>query len=228
MPSVMRRVGLAVFVVLAAAATANVMALQPSGRRAHAPAPQTNAVEAARAALNASGEAAKAPVKPAVLNAELEPDLEGAVRRELQIRGYQPGEGEFTGYEARAAILAFESDTGLPLTGTVRSELLQHLLFGVARADVQPDAPTASAEVSASAREVIAAAQRALRAHGYQLDANGLPSLATQRAIREFEAQNGLPETGRVSAPLIAKLLGDGKSDSPPTADRLRARVASR
>lgn len=226
MPPVMLKVGLAVFVVLAAAVAANVMALQPVGRRALAPLPKAAPVMAG-AEVSTEAKAAEKN-DPAVPNGAEEPDLAGAVRRELKIRGYAAGDGDFTGYEGRAAILAFESDSGLALNGTVRPELLQHLLFGVARADVQPGAVTAAAEVSSDAREVIAAAQRALAKRGYKLDANGLPSLETQRAIREFELANGLPETGRVSGPLMAKLLGTGKSDSPPvTADRLRARVAS-
>lgn len=226
MPPVMLKVGLAVFVVLAAAVAANVMALQPVGRRALAPVLKAAPVAVDAAASTEAKTAEKN--EPALLNGAEEPDLAGAVRRELKIRGYAPGNGDFTGYEGRAAILAFESDSGLALDGTVRPELLQHLLFGVARADVQPGAMAAAAEVSSEAREVIAAAQRALTKRGYKLDANGLPSLETQRAIREFELANGMPATGRVSGPLMGKLLGAGKSDSPPGgADGLRARVAS-
>lgn len=225
MAAVMLKAGFAIFVVLAAAVTANVLMLQPAIRRAPAPVPATAVMSAEgedKAAENnnvAEREASAAQVAKDL-------DLEAAVRRELQNRGYAPGEGDFTGYEARAAILAFESDAGLPLNGTVRPELLQHLLFGVARGEPQPVATPA--EVSSQAREVIAAAQRALIKLGYKLEANGLPSLETQRAIRDYELANKLPETGRVSGRLMRKLLGAGASDSPPaTADRLRARVAS-
>lgn len=227
MPPVMLRIGLAVFFVLAATVTANVIALQPASRRALAPLPQSAPVIVADAAVQTGVGAPAANSLPAASDAAETADIAEAVRRELKLRGYAPGDGDLSGYEGRAAILAFESDAGLPLNGTVRPKLLEHLLFGVAREAVKPDAPAASAEVSTEAREVIAAAQRALSKLGYKLDANGLPSIATQRAIREYEAANGLPSTGRVSGPLMAKLLGAGKSDKPPAAGGPGGRVAS-
>jgi peptidoglycan hydrolase-like protein with peptidoglycan-binding domain len=227
MPPVMLKIGLAVFVVLAATVTANVLALQPVGRRALAPSPKAAQTVADASGRTDAGTSADGGALAAQDGGE-EANLADAIRRELKIRGYAPGEGDLSGYEGRAAILAFESDSGLPLNGTVRPELLQHLLFGVAREAAKPDAVAVSAEVSVEAREVIAAAQRALSKLGYKLDATGLPSIETQRAIREYEAANGLPATGRVSGPLMAKLLGDGRSDKPPAASRLQARVASR
>lgn len=225
MPANMVKIGLLVFVVLAATVTANVMALQPIGRRAIGPATKA-AAPVETATVPEKADVSKA--GPAVLNGEKAPDLEGAVRRELGLRGYAPGEGDFSGLEARAAILAFESDAGLPLTGRVRSELLQQLLFGVARNAPMVDAMPASAEVSRDAREVIAAAQRSLALLGYKLEANGLPSLETQKAIREFEAYYKLPVTGRVSGRLMAQLAQVSKLDHGPVAvDKLRARVAS-
>lgn len=225
MPANMVKIGLLVFVVLAGAVAANVMALQPIGRRASAPIPKP-ATPVETAAVPEKADPAKA--EPEVLNGEKSPDLEGAVRRELGLRGYAPGEGDFSGLEARAAILAFESDAGLPLTGRVRSELLQQLLFGVARNAPKTDAMAESAEVSRDAREVIAAAQRSLTLLGYKLEANGLPSLETQRAIREFETYYKLPVTGRVSGRLMTQLARVSKLDHAPVAmDKLRARVAS-
>lgn len=225
MPTGVFRVGLAIFVLLAASVAANVLTLQPVGRRALEPVPVPKPV------LVSAAEAAK-PIEPErkpeqAAQAEA-PDLEAAVRRELALRGYQPGKKDFREFEPRAAILAFESDAGLPLNGRVGEELLQHLLFGVARTDLQAGAIATSTEVSSYAREVIGAAQRSLVKLGYKLEANGLPSLETQRAIRDFEAAHKLPQTGRVSAPLIAQLARVSKLESTPiAADKLRARVAS-
>lgn len=223
MPTGVFRVGLAIFVLLAASVAANVLTLQPVGRRALEPVPKPVLVSAAEAAKPIMPEMKSASVTEAEA-----PDLDAAVRRELALRGYAPGKRDFKEFEARAAILAFESDAGLPLNGRVGQELLQHLLFGVARIDPQAGAVAASAEVSSSAREVIGAAQRSLVKLGYKLEANGLPSLETQRAIRDFEAANNLPETGRVSAPLMVQLARVSKLESTPVAaDKLRARVAS-
>lgn len=228
MPIGVFRVGLAIFVLLAASVAANVLTLQPVGRRALEPmaVPKPVPVTAAEAAKPTKPER-----KPAAAEATPgeDPDLSAAVRRELALRGYEPGTKDFREFEPRAAILAFESDAGLPLNGRVREELLRQLLFGVARTDPKAGAIAASAEVSSSAREVIGAAQRSLIKLGYKLEANGLPSLETQRAIRDFEAAHNLPQTGRVSAPLMAKLARVSQLESAPVAaDKLRSRVASR
>jgi peptidoglycan hydrolase-like protein with peptidoglycan-binding domain len=149
------------------------------------------------------------PPPPAVMSAA---DLTKAVQRELQIRGYETGARDgVAGLMTRGAILAFEYDHGLPLTARPSQELLKAILLGDVRAKKKRAAGTETAE----AQDVIRSVQRSLARLGYRPGAaNGRMTRDTERAIRAFELDQTLPESGRVSGPLIsrlARLSGDGK-----------------
>ena len=61
---------------------------------------------------------------------------------------------------------------------------------------------------TAEAEETIRDVQRSLLKLGYKAGAaNGKPTPETVRAIRAFESDQGLAETGRISGPLIARLV---------------------
>lgn len=134
-------------------------------------------------------------------------ELVRAVQRELAQRGYEPGpqDGALTAV-TRAAILAYEQDQGLPLTGEPSERLLKGLLFG---AIGQPSGAGAqrAAPASPQAAELITFVQSALARLGYGVrQADGRLGEETQRAIRKFETDHGLPATGRISGPLVARL----------------------
>ncbi len=67
---------------------------------------------------------------------------------------------------------------------------------------------------------MIRSVQRSLAKLGYKAGAaNGRLTPETTRAIRAFEGDQALPETGRVSGPLIsrlARLSGDGRVAGHP------------
>jgi peptidoglycan hydrolase-like protein with peptidoglycan-binding domain len=134
------------------------------------------------------------------------------VQRELKVRGYETGAVDGAASPVtRAAIMGFEFDHGLPLTGRPNQELLKYILLGGAR----PKAARPSAAPTAEAEGVIRSVQTSLSRLGYKpgrIDGRLTPG--TARAIREFEVDQSLPESGRISGPLVARLerlAGDGR-----------------
>jgi peptidoglycan hydrolase-like protein with peptidoglycan-binding domain len=137
-----------------------------------------------------------------------------AIQRELNARGYGPlaTDGEM-GIGTRAAIMAYEHDSGLPVTGEASEMLLKRMLFGAA-AGLEP----ASAKgTSPEAERVISAVQKGLVALGYQIARiDGRLGEDTVKAIRDFEVDRGLVPKGRVSAELLAR-IGDAGALRPPS-----------
>jgi len=145
-------------------------------------------------------------------------DVTRAVQRELQIRGYETGARDgVAGLMTRGAILAFEYDHGLPLTARPSQELLKSILLGDGRTT---SGKRAAGAESAQAQDVIRSVQRSLAQLGYRPGpANGRLTPDTARAIRAFEIDQTLPESGRVSGPLIsrlARLSSEGRVASGP------------
>jgi peptidoglycan hydrolase-like protein with peptidoglycan-binding domain len=136
-----------------------------------------------------------------------EPDLVRAIQRELQVLGYAAGGVDgVAGLTTRAAIMAFEWDEGLPLTAEPGQKTLQTLLLGSGRGG----AAGASAAVppAPDAAQVIRSVQQGLAALGVgNLRVTGTLTAETQRSIRLFEVREGLPETGRVSGSLAARIV---------------------
>jgi len=129
-----------------------------------------------------------------------------AVQRELRIRGYETGAVDgVPGLMTRAAIMGFEFDHGLPLTGRASQDLLKSILLGGGEAARKRNgAPDVK---STAAAEVIRSVQRSLAKLGYRPDRlDGKLTPETARAIREFEVDQALPESGRISGPLVSRL----------------------
>jgi peptidoglycan hydrolase-like protein with peptidoglycan-binding domain len=131
------------------------------------------------------------------------PDTIRAIQRELRQKGYGNLASDGTlRPQTRAAIMAYEYDNGLVLTGQASEGLLTRILFGGSPA-VEPAGKVGSAE----AAELVRLVQQSLAALGYQPGpADGQLKAETVRAIREFEMDKGLVPKGRVSAELMAQL----------------------
>jgi peptidoglycan hydrolase-like protein with peptidoglycan-binding domain len=131
------------------------------------------------------------------------PDTIRAIQRELRQRGYGNLVSDGTlRPPTRAAIMAYEYDNGLVLTGQASEGLLTRILFGGS-----PAAEPAGKVGSAEAVELVRFVQQSLAALGYQPGpADGQLKAETVRAIREFEMDKGLVPKGRVSAELMAQL----------------------
>jgi peptidoglycan hydrolase-like protein with peptidoglycan-binding domain len=143
-------------------------------------------------------------------------DLARAVQRELQIRGYETGSRDgVVGVMTRGAILAYEHDHRLPLTARPSQELLKAIVLGESGKRGEK-----LSKETAEARDVIRTVQRQLAKLRYKPgSATGKLTPETARAIRAFEADQALPESGRVSGPLIARLgrlTDEGRVASAP------------
>jgi peptidoglycan hydrolase-like protein with peptidoglycan-binding domain len=150
--------------------------------------------------------AAQKLIAPAVERVEItNPDTIRAIERELRQRGYGPLVSDGSLRPAtRAAIMAFEFDNGLPLTGQANEILLGRILFGAGAA---ADPVTAGKVRTGEAQDMVRLVQQSLTSLGYQPGrTDGQLHEATQRAIREFEMDKGLVPKGRVSADLVARL----------------------
>jgi peptidoglycan hydrolase-like protein with peptidoglycan-binding domain len=130
-----------------------------------------------------------------------------AIQRELKLRGYGPVPIDgAAGLATRAAIMAFEHDHGMALSGEASEQLLKRIVLGA----VEPAnmSHTVVDRVgSPRAAEVIRSVQEWLAALGYQPgQINGRLGEDTVRAIREFEANKGLVPRGCISAALVGQL----------------------
>jgi peptidoglycan hydrolase-like protein with peptidoglycan-binding domain len=129
----------------------------------------------------------------------------GAIQRELKQRNYGPLPVDgFLRPATRAAIMAFEFDRGLPLTGEASGETLKLILLG---APASGGGRSAGEVRSVHAEGIVRNVQKALSALGYQPGAaDGRLGEETIKAIRDFEMDRGQVPKGRVSAGLLAQL----------------------
>jgi peptidoglycan hydrolase-like protein with peptidoglycan-binding domain len=134
------------------------------------------------------------------------PKTISAIQRELDARGYGPLASDgVMGIGTRAAIMAFEHDGGLPLTGEASEALLKRVLFGAAAGLAPGD--HAKGKSAEAAEQVIRAVQKGLVTLGYQVArVDGRLGEDTVKAIRDFEVDRGLVPKGRVSAELLARI----------------------
>jgi peptidoglycan hydrolase-like protein with peptidoglycan-binding domain len=140
-----------------------------------------------------------------------------SIQGELHRRGYAPGTADGSvGLVTRAAVMAYEHDQGLPLTADPSPEILAHLRHGTSAPgaaiglDGLPTPPAGHAE------QVIRSVQTSLSRLGYlgRVTDSATPE-QTLRAIREFEMDNGMVPSGRISAPLVVKLAKQLKAPRP-------------
>ena len=143
---------------------------------------------------------------------EADPETIRAIQRELKLRGYGPiaGDGSM-GIATRAAIMAFEHDQGLALSGEASEWLLRRILLGGVEGPgiaVGSSGGTGAGKVrSAQAEQVVRAVQQWLAGLGYQPGrADGRLGEDTVKAIRDFEMDRGLVPRGRVSAEVVIRL----------------------
>jgi hypothetical protein len=128
-----------------------------------------------------------------------------AIKRELNLHGYEAGpeNGEVTS-AMLTAIVSYEFDMGLPLTGRPTNRLLKSLLFeaGVA---LPPISDRAHFENS---HKLIKAVQTVLSRMGYGASvSSGYLDEATRYAISKFEVDRNMSESGRLTARLLIEIM---------------------
>jgi peptidoglycan hydrolase-like protein with peptidoglycan-binding domain len=214
------RIGFAVFAVLIAGVVANVMNQPTQHARVARAAPQspaappldipTRTVETASVVGPKAGKDGR-PLPE--VDAMSSSDLVRAIQRELQARGYEPGAQDgVPGLVTRAAIYAYEEDLRVTPTGEPSEPLLKALLLGST-----PSPSRASSDPRGGAELIVRAVQQHLGALGYHpRRPDGRVAADTIRAIREFELDQGMKPSGRITGPLMARLLKASATGARP------------
>lgn len=185
------QIGLLSFAVLSSAVYVNLFYMQPLPASKSADVAQSKDLQAAVAQPYAPESAANTAVN--------------VIQRELQNRGYTTGPaGNTVTPVLQAAIMAYEFDQGLPLTGEPGEALVRTIILGPGSADA---APLAGAKPGPAAQQIIATTQQMMTRLGYgPLPQGGTMTEALASAIRRFEREQGMTETGRISGDLVTKL----------------------
>jgi len=129
-----------------------------------------------------------------------------AIQKKLTESGYEPGPVDgVIGYLTRAAIMAYQHDHGLTVTGEGSSGLLKNMILG---ASVGETLQTSSSPVPEETRTLVRAVQKALTKLGYQPgQVDGVWGAATRKAIEKFEHARKLEVKGRISGRLMKELV---------------------
>lgn len=197
-----------VFALLTASVAANVLLLQPRMRPAGQP--PAEAIAVLSTLPGSSPHQTAAIPKPRLANrsagAETTPATVRAIQRELKAAGRYDGPVDgISNLSTNAAIMSYESDHGLQLTGIPSDALLKALILGP---DGQAAGPRSGGVVSGTpAEQVTRLVQQLLTGRGYTIAAvDGRLGEDTRRAIAAFESAQRLPPSGRISAALVARL----------------------
>jgi len=171
------------------------------------------------AAPKALGDKPMASAGSASLTANLPPlpakkppsQLVTAIQRELKVRGYGGGPADGTlRDETRKAIADFERDHGLAVSGIPSDELLRHILLGetvstgalVAAGEGPSGSPPAPKEDI-----VVKQVQQILADLGYAPGpVDGAMGSATEGAVKAFQHDRKIAETGRISHELLREI----------------------
>jgi peptidoglycan hydrolase-like protein with peptidoglycan-binding domain len=179
---------------------------QDGSRRAQAPSPSKPALQADATKRAAAPKPGKLDVVTGALPEEAGADTVRAIQRKLVEHGLGPvpSDGVLRPV-TRAAIMAYEHDNSLPLTGEASDALLKRMVLG---APATADEKGAREIRSSHAEAVVKQVQRLLTAGGYRPGPiDGRLGSETVVAIRAFEQAHGMtPPKGRVSAEVLLRL----------------------
>lgn len=134
-------------------------------------------------------------------------EIVSGVQRELNNRGYDAGRPDgVAGLITRSAIMAYEHDYGLPITARPNELLLSRIVLGSS----QPPggAVAQDAKLTPEAESIVKQVKQLLTNSGFQAGKiDGVITPQLRRAIREFEIAQKLPESARISGPLVSRLV---------------------
>ncbi len=130
------------------------------------------------------------------------PRLQAALKRELFRRGYLD-QLQNCSNGLKLAVLAYEFDNGLPLTGEPTEALLKRILF-----DVNHGPRGAFADRAELNPRLVIEAQKMLLGLGFFRGAfSGRMDVWTSDAIKDFERHRGLALTGRLNGETLLELI---------------------
>ena len=153
-------------------------------------------------------------------------EITRGLQRELNNRNYDAGPPDgIAGSVTRAAIFAYEYDNGLAITTRPSADLLSRIVLG--SSSIAPTPPALAAhKMTRDAESFVRGVRQQLVALGYDVGAGDGLTPELSRAIRKFERDQKLSETGRISAPMMSRAIrlqgaAKGRRDlGPKTASR--------
>jgi hypothetical protein len=135
--------------------------------------------------------------RPLNAPAEGQDRVQMALQRELAARGYSAGKS------LRLAVIAYEFDSGLPLTGDPNKVLLTHVLFDLNQAPKGVFADRAEANP-----RLVRLVQNTLLGLGFFSGTlSGRMDVWTINAVKEFQRHRNLELTGRLSELTLLDLV---------------------
>lgn len=129
-----------------------------------------------------------------------------AIQRWLAENGYEPGPADgVLGDNTRAAIMAYQHDNNLTVTGAASDSILKAMILGMSLGESgSAQSPNTPPETT----ELVTSIQKTLAKLGYDPGpVDGLWGAATSNAIRKFESARNLPVRGRVSGRVLRELM---------------------
>jgi len=144
---------------------------------------------------------------PARASTQLSPEdfekLQNGLQRELAQHGYLP-QLQIPRIGLRLAVLAYECDMGMPLTGELAEPLLKHLIFNPGQVPKGLFADRAEANT-----HLVAAVQKSLLALGFFSGSQltGRMDFKTVNGVKDFQRHRSLEVTGRLSEVTLLELV---------------------
>ena len=187
------------------ATAGNALFLQERARLRRINDGPTTAVSITQFPLDKAADAAhgqtKAPAAPKLKPDEHDPRLFVALQRELARKGYEAPQPRASGL--RAALLAYEYDSGLRLTGDPTEALLKRLIFDLNPAPRGVFADRAEADV-----KLVQETQTMLLEIGFFSGTlSGRMDVWTVNAVKAFERHRGLSANGRLTETTLLELI---------------------
>jgi hypothetical protein len=130
-----------------------------------------------------------------------DPRLQAALQRELGQHGYSSQLEGSSGL--RLAVLAYEFDNGLPLTGEPTEPLLKRVLFDLNQAPRGLFADRAEI----NPKLVLEIQKRLLELGFFRGTLSGRMDIWTANAVKDFERHRSLPLTGRLAETTLLELI---------------------
>lgn len=192
-------------------ATARNALVQDRARLIHADGLPSADVSVTQFPLNGASQLQTDP-PPSVQPNLREPRLLVALQRELSRRGYA-SQGEAAA-GLRLAVLAYEFDNGLPLTGEPTEALLKRVLFDLNQAPRGAFADRAEN----NPKLVLDVQKRLLELGFFRGTLSGRMDIWTASGIKDFERYVGLALTGRLNETTLLQLISySGQPLQAPT-----------
>lgn len=193
------------FVAMSASVCANLLLFQPGQ-------------EARRASAGGESRAMRMGTPPtASRSAEHVADTVRAIQRELKGLNLYPGQvdGKPTPL-VHAAIVAYEQAQALPITGEPTQGLLRELIVGPSASGTAGGQQGVGVAAGSAAERLVRDIRQKLVDLGYQAGSGeGRITIELIQAIRAFERDSGLPQTGRISAHLVLHLQRSAAAFKP-------------